>query len=77
MKRKLSMVLSLSMAAASLAGMSTVSFAEEAKEFEGQTLKVAAIETAYGTEMWTEVCAAFEEMTGATVELITDRKSVV
>ena len=50
MKRKLSMVLSLSMAAASLAGMSTVSFAEEAKEFEGQTLKVAAIETAYGTE---------------------------
>ena len=73
MKRKLSMVLSLSMAAASLAGMSTVSFAEEAKEFEGQTLKVAAIETAYGTEMWTEVCAAFEEMTGATVELITDK----
>lgn len=73
MKRKLSMVLSLSMAVASLAGMSTVSFAEEAKEFEGQTLKVAAIETAYGVDMWTEVCAAFEEMTGAEVDLITDK----
>jgi N-acetylglucosamine transport system substrate-binding protein len=25
-----------------------------------QTLKVAAIETAYGSDMWKEVCAAFE-----------------
>ena len=46
---------------------------EPAGEFAGQTLKVAAIETAYGVEMWEQVCAKFEEKTGATVELTTDK----
>ena len=40
-----------------------------------QTLKVAAIETAYGSDMWKEVCAAFEAANpGVTVELTTDKK---
>ena len=39
---------------------------------EGVTLKVAAIETAYGAQMWQDVCKAFEEETGATVELTTE-----
>lgn len=39
----------------------------------GGTLKVAAIETAYGSEMWQEVCAAFEAETGITVDLTTDK----
>lgn len=39
----------------------------------GGTLKVAAIETAYGSDMWTEVCDAFTAETGIAVELITDK----
>jgi N-acetylglucosamine transport system substrate-binding protein len=38
-----------------------------------QTIKVAAIETAYGTEMWQQVCDAFTEVTGIEVELVTDK----
>lgn len=40
---------------------------------DGETLKVAAIETAYGTAMWEEVCEAFTAETGVEVELITDK----
>ncbi len=40
---------------------------------EGATLKVAAIETAYGSEIWNEVTAAFTELTGIPVDLITDK----
>ena len=39
----------------------------------GGTIKVAAIETAYGSSMWQEVCDAFTEETGIAVELITDK----
>lgn len=46
--------------------------AVDGKPLEGVTLKVAAIETAYGAEMWQEVAKAFEEETGATVELTTE-----
>ncbi len=39
-----------------------------------QTLKVAAIETAYGSEVWEKVVAAFEEtVPGVKVELTTDK----
>lgn len=39
------------------------------------TLKVAAVETAYGQDMWKEVCAAFEAANeGVTVELTIDKK---
>ncbi len=40
---------------------------------EGGTITVAAIETAYGSQMWTDVCAAFTAETGINVELITDK----
>ena len=49
-------------------------------DYAGQTLKVAAIETAYGTAIWEEIVKAFEAKTGATVELtkmcIRDRDGV-
>ena len=40
---------------------------------EGTTLSVAAIETAYGSEIWQEVTAAFTELTGIQVDLVTDK----
>lgn len=39
----------------------------------GETISVAAIETAYGSQMWQEVAAAFTEQTGINVELTTDK----
>ena len=42
-------------------------------DYAGQTLKVAAIETAYGTAIWEEIVKAFEAKTGATVELTMDK----
>ncbi|MCU6736035.1 carbohydrate ABC transporter substrate-binding protein [Diplocloster agilis] len=50
---------------------------EEAKEPAAgeQTLKVAAVETAYGAQMWQDVCAAFEKANpGVKVELTIDKK---
>lgn len=39
------------------------------------TLKVAAVETAYGADMWKDVCAAFESShEGVTIELTVDKK---
>ena len=38
-----------------------------------KTIKVAAIETAYGSQVWVDVCAAFEAETGIKVELTTDK----
>lgn len=46
--------------------------AENSKE--GTTISVAALESAYGAEMWEEVAAAFTEETGIQVELTTDKK---
>ena len=43
------------------------------EESKKGVLKVAAIETAYGAEMWKAVCAAFTEQTGIEVELTTDK----
>ncbi|MEE0109901.1 MAG: carbohydrate ABC transporter substrate-binding protein [Oscillospiraceae bacterium] len=40
---------------------------------EDVTIQVAAIETAYGSQIWADVCAAFTETTGIKVELITDK----
>ena len=39
-----------------------------------KTIKVAAIETAYGAQMWKDVAAAFEAETGIKVELTIDKK---
>ena len=44
------------------------------KPEETKTLKVAAIETAYGSQVWADVCAAFEAQTGIKVELTTDKQ---
>ena len=37
------------------------------------TIQVAAIETAYGAEMWQKIAEAFEKQTGIKVELTTDK----
>ena len=67
-----------SSAAASTAGSastatSTSAAATGTGDYAGQTLKVAAIETAYGAEMWQQIADGFEAKTGATVELTTDK----
>lgn len=41
--------------------------------YEGATISVAAIETAYGSKMWQEVADAFTAETGIAVELTTDK----
>ena len=40
---------------------------------DGKTIKVAAIETAYGTEVWQKVAEAFTAETGIKVDLTTDK----
>ncbi|MEG0019156.1 MAG: carbohydrate ABC transporter substrate-binding protein [Oscillospiraceae bacterium] len=45
----------------------------DASAAPAQTVKVAAIESAYGTEGWTKVIAAFEKQTGIKVEFIIDK----
>ena len=46
---------------------------ETAPVAEDVTIKVAAIETAYGSEVWQKVCEAFTAETGIKVELTTDK----
>ena len=52
---------------------STSAAATGTGDYAGQTLKVAAIQTAYGAEMWQQIVDGFEAKTGATVELTTDK----
>ena len=86
MKKALSMILAAGMLLTALAGCGSTSSSAPAGsapagsgsaaaegDYAGQTLKVAAIETAYGTQMWEDVVAAFEAKTGATVELTMDK----
>ncbi len=40
---------------------------------EATTIQVAAIETAYGADVWTEIANAFTEATGINVDLVVDR----
>ena len=47
---------------------------EEAAPAEDVTIKVAAIETAYGSDMWVKVAEAFTAETGIAVELTTDKQ---
>ena len=46
----------------------------QAPEAEAVTIKVAAIETAYGSQVWADVAAAFTAETGINVELLTDKQ---
>ena len=48
--------------------------APETQAPEAVTIKVAAIETAYGSQVWADVVAAFTAETGINVELITDKQ---
>ena len=59
--------------AASSTAPSTASSAASAAA-EDVTIKVAAIETGYGAEMWKKVTEAFTAQTGIKVELTTDKK---
>ena len=82
MKKVISLALAASMALslAACGGASSSSAAadssaatSEGAAAESTTIKVAAIETAYGTEMWQKVADAFTEQTGIQVELTTDK----
>ena len=85
-KRVLSVLLSAVMVASVFAGCGAKeaettdgdAAVEDAADEDGEgeaagSISVAAIETAYGTECWEKVCAAFTEETGIEVELTTDK----
>ena len=80
MKKKiLCTMMSMVMVASLFAGCGTDSGTENSasdnsKKEAGTTISVAAIETAYGSEMWQEVADAFTKETGIQVELTTDKK---
>ena len=48
-------------------------FALAVPAYAETTIKVAAIETAYGSQVWADVAAAFEAATGIKVDLLTDK----
>ncbi|WPB39477.1 carbohydrate ABC transporter substrate-binding protein [[Clostridium] scindens] len=74
MKKIVSLLLAASMAFG-LAACGTSGEDSDSGKGESSVLKVAAVETAYGQDMWKEVCAAFEETNpGVTVELTIDKK---
>lgn len=67
-------ITSLLLTASMVAGMTAV-LATTVMADEEQVLKVAVVETAYGQDMWKNVCAKFEEANpGVTVELTIDKK---
>ena len=81
-KRLLSLLLCAALATTALVGCGGGSKETKAAETTGGettvaaedvTIKVAAIETAYGSEMWQKVCEAFTAETGIKVELTTDK----
>jgi len=81
MKKFLSLTLAASMSLALLAGCgssngggSDASKSGDGSNTAGGTIKVAAIETSYGTEVWQKVADAFTEQTGIKVELTLDKK---
>lgn len=61
--------------ASSLAGCGTKDSSGDSKKSETTTLKVAALESAYGADMWKEIATAFEKINpGVKVELQIDKK---
>lgn len=84
MKKFFSLALSLALTVGMLTGCTSAptastappaptSGSQPAAEPVEQTIKVAAIETAYGSKMWQDVAASFTEATGIKVDLITDK----
>ena len=72
MKKILSIVLTLVLVLGMLA--SCVSSGDNKNQGGEKKITVAAIETAYGADMWKKVCEAFTAETGIKVNLITDKK---
>lgn len=69
-KKVTSLVLSAAMVAGMTTGMATTVMADDE-----QVLKLAVVETAYGQDMWKNVCAKFEEANpGVKIELTIDKK---
>ena len=67
MKKVLTLVLALVLVLGLFSGCKPASTGGD------DVLKVAAIETAYGSEMWQKVCDAFTQQTGIQVQLTTDK----
>ncbi len=67
MKKTLAVLLALVLVVGMFAGCGTK------KEDGEKSLKVAAIETAYGSEIWQQVCDAFTAQTGIKVTLTTSK----
>ena len=73
-KRVLSVLLSTALVLSLFTGcMGNSTGGTEDSNASKKTIKVAAIETAYGSQMWEDVCKAFTEETGIEVELVTDK----
>ena len=74
MKKALSLILAAAMTAGMLSGCTKKDEDSSGAGSSNQTLKVAAIETAYGADMWKEIVAAFEKANpGVKVELTIDK----
>lgn len=69
-KRIISILLCAGMALSLLAGCG----GEKQTDESSKKIKVAALESAYGSQGWKDVCKAFEEETGIKVELVVDKK---
>lgn len=68
-------VISLTMAAAMAMTLGIIPEKVAHAEGEEQTLNVAVVETAYGAQMWHDVCDAFEKANpGVTINLTIDKK---
>ena len=74
MKKALSLILAAAMTAGILSGCTKKDEDSSGAGSSNQTLKVAAIETAYGADMWKEIAAAFEKANpGVKVDLTIDK----
>jgi N-acetylglucosamine transport system substrate-binding protein len=80
MKKVIALFCALTLSLTSLAGCagkassSTASASQASGSDEKKVLKVAALESAYGADMWKQVAAAFEKQNpGVKVELTTDK----
>ena len=74
MKKALSLILAAAITAGILSGCTKKDEDSSGAGSSNQTLKVAAIETAYGADMWKEIVAAFEKANpGVKVELTIDK----
>ncbi len=76
MKKVLSIMLVLAMALSLVAcgGAASSTPAESGSAAPAGKIQVAALEAAYGADMWKEIADAFTEQTGIEVELTTDKK---